>query len=173
MASNLKNLSESKGLPLIDTKGKQIAIITADWNEKITHSMRDAATQCFVDYGFHSDQISHYSVPGAFELPLAAKLILKQKAYDTILCIGCVIKGETKHDEYISNAVAQGIMNLGLASSIPIIFGVLTPNDEQQAIDRAGGRHGNKGVEAAHSALHMLALKSGIQQSKNPIGFGS
>jgi len=173
MASNLKNLSESKGLPHVEPKGKQIAIITADWNEKITHSMRDAATQCFVDYGFESSQISQYSVPGAFELPLAAKLILKQKTYDAILCIGCVIKGETKHDEYISNAVAQGIMNLGLASSIPIIFGVLTPNDEQQALDRAGGKHGNKGVEAAHSAIQMLALKSELSHSKNPIGFSS
>ena len=91
---------------------------------------------------------------------------------DAIICIGCVIKGETKHDEYISNAVASGIMNLSIVSGKPVIFGVLTTNDHQQALDRAGGKHGNKGIEAAHTALKMVNLSKEVKLgNKGKIGF--
>ena len=109
---------------------------------------------------------------GAFELPAAAKMLLSQKSLDAIICIGCVIKGETKHDEYISHAVANGLINLSLVSSKPIIFGVLTPNDMQQALDRSGGKHGNKGIEAAHTAIKMIHLANQIKNGdKKKIGF--
>ncbi|MBK7637227.1 MAG: 6,7-dimethyl-8-ribityllumazine synthase [Saprospiraceae bacterium] len=91
---------------------------------------------------------------------------------DAVICIGCVIKGETKHDEYISNAVATGIMNLSIVSGKPVVFGVLTPNDMQQAIDRSGGKYGNKGIEAAHTAIKMIHLAKEIKHGdKKQIGF--
>ena len=97
---------------------------------------------------------------------------MQNQKYDAIICIGCVIKGETSHNEYINNSVAMGLTNLGLASGIPCIFGVLTPNDEQQAIDRAGGKYGNKGVEAAVTAIRMATLKEDLKKSvKKSIGF--
>jgi 6,7-dimethyl-8-ribityllumazine synthase len=88
-----------------------------------------------------------------------------------VICLGCVIKGETNHNEYINQAVAMGLTNLSIATSVPCIFGVLTPNDEQQALDRAGGKHGNKGVEAAITAIRMAALKEGFKVSEKRIGF--
>jgi 6,7-dimethyl-8-ribityllumazine synthase len=116
--------------------------------------------------------MTQITVPGAFELPSGAKLLLSQLSLDAVVCIGCVIKGETKHDEYISQAVANGIMQLSLMSGKPVIFGVLTPLDMQQALDRAGGKYGNKGIEAAHTALQMIQLQADIKQKdKKGIGF--
>jgi 6,7-dimethyl-8-ribityllumazine synthase len=118
------------------------------------------------------ENIKTVQVPGTFELTVAAKILLQNQKYDAIICIGCVIKGETNHNEYINNSVALGLTNLGLASGIPCIFGVLTPNDEQQAIDRAGGKYGNKGVEAAVTAIRMSALKENLKKAeKKSIGF--
>ena len=97
-------------------------------------------------------------VPGAFELPMGARLLATSGKYDAIICLGCVIKGETKHDEYINNAVAHGIALLSLLLAKPIIYGVLTTNTLKQAQDRAGGKHGNKGVEAAEAAIQMATM---------------
>jgi 6,7-dimethyl-8-ribityllumazine synthase len=171
MSSKDKNLSHTiSALPEIDHA--KVAIITAEWNHEITFSMRDACLKELVKNGVSDDDVMHVTVPGAFELPSAAKMILTNGKWDAVICIGCVIKGETKHDEYISNAVAQGIMNLSIVSGKPIIFGVLTPNDMQQALDRAGGQHGNKGVEAAHTAIKMISLSKEIKNAeKKSIGF--
>ena len=114
--------------------------------------------------------IVHY-VPGAFELPLGARIVMGQHSIDAAICLGCVIKGETDHDVYINNAVAAGIMNLGLTSKKPVIFGLLTPNTKQQAIDRAGGKYGNKGVEAAKTAIKMVHLNDPDHHLKKSIGF--
>lgn len=171
MSSSHKNLSHSNDeLPtLTDTK---VGIVTAEWNQDITFSMRDACMDELQKYGLNADDIIHIKVPGAFELPTGAKLLLANHKMDAVICIGCVIKGETKHDEYISNAVAMGIMSLSVASGKPVVFGVLTPNDLQQAQDRAGGKYGNKGIEAAHTAIKMIQLAKDVKAlEKKKIGF--
>ena len=98
-------------------------------------------------------------VPGSFELPLGAQFMVKYKNVDSVICLGCVIQGETRHFEFICNSVAQSISDLCLSTKKPIVFGVLTTNDMDQAIARSGGKHGNKGIEAAQTALKMLSLK--------------
>ena len=172
MSSKNKNLS----VPAIDRLKKlenaKIGIVTAEWNSEITFAMRNACTDELKKYGCDDDNLMIIDVPGAFELPSGAKLLLANHKLDAVICLGCVIKGETKHDEYISNAVASGIMTLSVMSGKPVIFGVLTPNDMQQAIDRSGGKHGNKGIEAAHTAIKMIHLANDVKKlDKKKIGF--
>lgn len=172
MSSKDKNLSEPviEGVTL--PSGSKVGIVTAAWNEEITFSMRDACIDTLKESGLAKENLINITVPGAFELPTGAKLLLSQHSLDAVVCIGCVIKGETKHDEYISNAVAQGIMQLSLLSGKPVIFGVLTPNDWEQAKDRSGGKYGNKGVEAAHTAIQMIQLAKEVKTAdKKKIGF--
>jgi 6,7-dimethyl-8-ribityllumazine synthase len=171
MSSKEKNLSQ-RDEKTYDLSNALIAVITADWNREITHAMRDACIARLKEHGAVEANLSIYPVPGAFELPGAAKMVLGNQRIDAVICIGCVIKGETKHDEYISNAVAQGIVNLSIMSGKPIIFGVLTPNSQQQALDRAGGIYGNKGDDAANTCAQMLGLAKEIKNSdKKTIGF--
>lgn len=137
----------------------RIALITADWNPEVTHALRDGAIDYLVEQGLEKENLDLHTVPGAFELPLAAKWAATRKDIDAVICFGCIVQGETPHFEYISQACAQGIMNVNLSTDKPIIFGVLTTLDQQQALERAGGKHGNKGIEAAATALTMLAVK--------------
>jgi len=171
MASTLKNLSKYDADNLPDASEMKFGIVVSDWNERITHALYDGCIDSLCKHGAKEENIFTMQVPGAFELPFGAKTLLGQQKLDAVICLGCVIKGETRHDEYINTAVANGVMNLGLASSRPVIFGLLTPNDEQQALDRAGGKHGNKGVEAAITAIRMAALKSVKVEAKKQIGF--
>lgn len=173
MASALKNLSSYDENNIPDGKELSIGIVVADWNAHITHALYEGCHDTLTKHGVLADNIKTLQVPGTFELPTAARILLSSKSYDAVVCIGCVIKGETKHDEYINNAVAQGIVQLSIITSKPVIFGVLTPNDEQQALDRAGGKYGNKGVEAAVTALRMAHLQKGLRQTKPSIGFGA
>ena len=150
----------------------KLGIVDTEWNPEIIRSMKVSARNTLTEAGLSEDQWTELTVPGAFELPMGAKILLENGKYDAIICLGCVIKGETKHDEYISNAVAGGIMTLSVMSGKPVIFGVLTPNDHQQALDRAGGRHGNKGIEAAHTAISMIHLAADVKNAeKQKIGF--
>jgi len=110
-------------------------------------------------------------VPGSFELTAGATVLGTELRLDAIICLGCVIKGETNHDEYINHAVATGLTQLGIQTGKPHIFGLLTVLNEQQALDRAGGRHGNKGVEAAVTAIRMVALKYALRHDLRKIGF--
>ncbi|MEL6989390.1 MAG: 6,7-dimethyl-8-ribityllumazine synthase [Bacteroidota bacterium] len=165
-----KNLSEYNTEEIGDLSEVKFGLIVADWNPNITHSMFDAAKETLLKHGAKEDNLEIIQVPGTFELPAAARILIKRKAPDAIICIGCVIKGETAHNEYISNAVAQGLVQLSLVSGVPCIFGVLTPNDMEQAKDRAGGKHGNKGVEAAYTAIRMAELYKGEKKNKK-IGF--
>lgn len=172
MASASKNLSayDEKNIP----SGEEMSfgIVVSDWNAEITHALYEGCYDTLIKHGAKPDQIHTVQVPGAFELPSAAKMVAAYHNPDAVICIGCVIKGETKHDEYINNAVATGLTNLGMALGKPMIYGVLTPNNEEQAKDRAGGKHGNKGVEAAVTALRMAALKKELNKgSKRPLGF--
>lgn len=160
MASANKNLSVYDFETIPNGKSKKIGIVVSEWNSEITFSLLEACVSTLLNHGVKQKNIITAFVPGAFELPYGAQKILEQKLLkiDAVICIGCVIKGETKHDEYISHAVADGIMKLSLHYQKPVIFGVLTPNNQQQAIDRAGGKHGNKGTEAAITTLKLLNI---------------
>ncbi|WP_421800116.1 6,7-dimethyl-8-ribityllumazine synthase [Haliscomenobacter sp.] len=172
MASALKNLSHYDEDSLPSAADLRFGIAVADWNAKITHALYQGCLDTLLKHGAKEENIHMVQVPGSFELPSAARLLAGAHKLDAIVAIGCVIKGETNHNEYINNSVAMGLTNLSIATNIPCIFGVLTPNDEQQALDRAGGIHGNKGVEAGATAIRMAALKKQLQQGeKSKIGF--
>lgn len=158
MSSSLKNLSDYDHASIPSGKGKQIGIVVSEWNQKITFELMRGCTETLLQHGVQQEDIIISFVPGTFELPFAAKMLAKSNHLSGVVCIGCVIKGETKHDEYINHAVAQALQNLNLQFDIPFIFGVLTPNTDQQALDRAGGKYGNKGVEAAVTVLKMTSL---------------
>lgn len=158
MSALLKNLSEYNVSEIPDASEFSFAIVVADYNSDITYPMLRGCIETLLAHGADEQFILVQHVPGAFELPIAAQVLIENNELNAVICLGCVITGETKHDEYISNAVANGLMKLGLDFSIPVIFGVLTPQTQEQAQARAGGKHGNKGVEAAISAIKMAQL---------------
>ena len=172
MASALKNLSSYDDHDIPDATERRFGIVVADWNKEITHALYKGCYTTLTKHGAKEDNIHVIQVPGTFELPAAARILAKRETLDAVICIGCVIQGETKHNEYINNAVAQGLVNLSIATGLPAIFGVLTPNTLEQAQDRAGGKHGNKGVEAATTALRMAALYRERSAKNKGIGFG-
>ena len=155
---------------LPDGSSFKIGIVVSEWNADITNALLEGAKETLLKAGVLEDNIEVLYVPGSFELPWGARQIMKPGKRDAVICLGCIIQGETKHDEYIASAVASGIMQLGLMSGIPVIFGVLTTNTEEQAKDRAGGKHGNKGSEAAVAALQMAIVRSGDTTTKKRIG---
>ena len=169
MAKKKKNLSDQEGLP--DGSKYKVGIAVSKWNPEITNSLLAAAKETLLKANVLEENITVVFVPGSFELPIAAKMLLQTEGFDGIIALGCVIKGETSHNEYINNAVANGLTQLSLVSGKPCIFGVLTPNDMQQALDRTGGRYGNKGDEAAATLLHMIALKKSLSEPKSKIGY--
>ncbi len=173
MASALKNLSDYDEATIPSAESMTFGIVVAEWNAHITHAMYEACHSTLLKHGALEENIHTLQVPGSFELPAGARILAGQHIVDAVICLGCVIKGETNHDEYISNAVANGLVNLSIASGRPYIFGLITTNNEQQALDRAGGKHGNKGVEAAVAAIRMAALKrgGGTGAGKRKIGF--
>lgn len=163
MATNLKNLSDFSHTSIPSGKDYKIAIIVAEWNAAITGALYNGALNTLIKQEVNEEDILSLSVPGTFELAGAADILLsKRKHIDAVICIGCVIQGDTKHFDFICEAAAQGITNVGVKYSKPVIFGVLTTNDEQQAIDRAGGKHGNKGDEAAITALKMIEYSKAL-----------
>lgn len=165
MASELKNLSiyTDTGIAHQDANHSlKIGIAVSEWNQEITANLAEGAIETIKKYGYNDDDIIVRSVPGSFELPLAAAYLIKNHKCDAVVCLGCVIQGDTKHFDYVCSGVTQGIMNVNLEFKTPVAFGLLTTNNQQQAIDRAGGRLGNKGIEAAAAALKMLALKKGL-----------
>jgi 6,7-dimethyl-8-ribityllumazine synthase len=162
MATNLKNLSSTNLQASELFPNLQIALVVADWNPEITHSMRDAALEFLREAGLKNQNLHVHAVPGTFELPLAAQWMAAQENIDAVIAIGCVIQGETRHFDFICSACADGITQVGLKTNKPVIFGVLTTNNLQQAQDRSGGIHGNKGIEAAETALKMCLLKNSV-----------
>lgn len=159
MATILKNLSDYDPGKIPSGKGKRIAIVVAEWNSEITFALRDGALATLRKQGVTENDIVISYVPGAFELTLGALLAGEREETDAVICLGCVIKGDTPHFDYICQGVTYGITELNISLGKPVIFGVLTTNDLQQAQERAGGKHGNKGDEAAVTALKMLGLK--------------
>ncbi len=156
MASNLKNLSEYSDRNTGGMEEKQFGIVVAEWNDPVTNALLEGTLETLIEQGSKKENINVHYVPGSFELSLGAQFLAQKDTIDAVICLGCVIQGETRHFDFICDAVAQGITNVGLKYNKPIIFGVLTTNSQQQALDRAGGKHGNKGEEAAITAVKML-----------------
>jgi 6,7-dimethyl-8-ribityllumazine synthase len=158
MSSALKNLSDFTTDNLPDVSGKIFAIVVSEWNTDVTHALYTGAYDTLLKYGAKEENIISAKVPGSFELSLGAQKMAQQTNIDAVICLGCVIQGETRHFDFICQAVADGITNVSLKFDKPVIFGVLTPNTQDQALDRAGGKHGNKGDEAAITAIKMLGI---------------
>ena len=151
---------------------KRVGIVVSSYHRQITGPLLEGAVESLLAEGVEDKNVTVAWVPGAWELPMAARrLIACHTHYDAVICLGCVIKGETSHNEYINQSVATALANMSIATGKPFIFGVLTPNDQAQALDRAGGKHGNKGVEAGVTAIRMAALKQKYSNSKHKIGF--
>jgi 6,7-dimethyl-8-ribityllumazine synthase len=163
MATQLKNLSDFSHTTIPSGANYKIAIAVAEWNAEITGALYKGAYDTLIKYGVKEDNIVSVAVPGSFELTSAADILLKKDAdLDAVICLGCVIQGDTKHFDFICDAVAHGITQVSVRYSKPVIFGVLTTNDQQQAIDRAGGKLGNKGDEAAITAIKMADLSANL-----------
>lgn len=158
MSSAHKNLSVFSIDNLPDVSSKRFAIVVAEWNSEVTEKLFEGAYQTLLDYGVAAQNIIRGNVPGSFELSFGSQIFAQKSDIDAVIALGCVIQGETKHFDFICNAVAHGITDVSLKYNKPVIFGVLTPNTQQQALDRAGGIHGNKGDEAAITAIKMLGL---------------
>jgi 6,7-dimethyl-8-ribityllumazine synthase len=159
MATSLKNLSEFDSAAIPKGDKFSVGIVVSRWNEQITGALYKGAFDALIDAGVKPKNITTLYVPGTFELPLAAQYLAKKDKTDAVITLGCVIQGETRHFDFICDAAANGVMNVSLAHNKPVIFGVLTTNNLEQAQERAGGKHGNKGIEAAVTALQMIALK--------------
>lgn len=171
-SSNIKKSgSNLDNVVIDDIHSIKIGVVQSQWNELITNKLLEGAKKTLLDKGINPDHLLVHQVPGAFELPIGAKFLLNHTKLDAVICLGCVIKGHTDHDKYINHAVANGITQLGLLSNVPIIYGVLTPNNEEQALERAGGSEGNKGAEAAQTALSMIQLKKKLHPEKKSIGY--
>tara|TARA_B100001059_G_scaffold120994_1_gene121074 strand:+ start:148 stop:630 length:483 start_codon:yes stop_codon:yes gene_type:complete len=157
MATTNNNLSDFNKESLPDSSKMKIGIVISQWNNKITNGLYNGALSTLIKSGVSENNIEKIEVPGSFELIFGAK-ILCRKDVDAIICLGSVIQGETKHFDYVCQAVSNGIKDLNISLEIPVIFGVLTDNTMEQAINRSGGKHGNKGVEAAVTAIKMVHL---------------
>lgn len=163
MATQLKNLSDFSHTTIPDASPYKFAIAVAEWNAVITGNLYKGALKKLLQHGVDENNILSVAVPGSFELTAAAELILNKHPHlDAVICLGCIIQGETRHFDFICDAVAHGITQVGIKHNKPVIFGVLTTNDQQQAIDRAGGKYGNKGDEAAITAIKMAELAATI-----------
>jgi 6,7-dimethyl-8-ribityllumazine synthase len=156
------NLSEYDPTLVPDASEMRFAIVVADWNSEITFALLKGAEETLIKHGADSINIIVKHVPGSFELTLGAQYVAENEDVDAIICLGCVIQGETPHFTYICQGVAMGITQLNIDYNIPFIFGVLTTDNLQQAKERSGGRLGNKGDEAAITAIKMAALQKGI-----------
>ncbi|KAG0492203.1 hypothetical protein HPP92_005307 [Vanilla planifolia] len=143
---------------LTDTKGLRFAVVVARFNEIITNPLLEGALQTFRQYSVKEEDITVVKVPGSFEIPVVAQKLGQSGAYHAIICIGAVIRGDTTHYDAVANSAASGVLNAGLSCGVPCIFGVLTCDDMEQAINRAGGKSGNKGAEAALTAIEMASL---------------
>ena len=164
MATKNKNLSafDSKKVP--SGRGKKIGIVVSEWNHEITEGLKKGAFEALIECGTYERDILIEYVPGAFELPLGAKLILESKDVDAVIAIGCVVRGETAHFDYVCQGVTQGIQEVNLQYNKPVMFCVLTDDKIKQSKARSGGGLGNKGVEAAIGALKMLGLQDRLKK---------
>lgn len=156
MASNLKNLSDFCHLEIPNGQGMKVGICVAQWNKEITDALLKGAVETLIKNNVNEEDIITLPVPGTFELTLGCQNLLEYTDVDAVIAIGCVIQGDTRHFDFICNSVTQGITELNIKYNQPVIFGVLTVNNLQQALDRCGGSLGNKGDEAAVTAIQMI-----------------
>ena len=162
MATENKNLSHYNLEDVPSAEGMKIGIVVSEWNANITENLFSGAHEALVECGCKSEDIIRKNVPGSFELPLAAQFLLESKNVDAVICLGSVIQGETKHFDYVCQTTSNGIKDVSLKYNKAVIFGVLTDNTMQQAIDRSGGKHGNKGIEASITAIKMVSLMKNL-----------
>ncbi len=146
----------------LNAKDKKIAIVVARFNDFITGKLKDGAIDCLLRHGASDDHITIIWVPGSFELPYIAAKIADSKKYDAVICLGAVIRGETPHFDYIASETAKGIAKIAIDKSFPVIYGIITADTLEQAIERAGAKQGNKGFQAALTAIEMISLYSKI-----------
>lgn len=149
-------LTSGKTKSAVNLAKKKFAIVVAEWNEEITEALYEGAIASLLAHGVKQKHIIRKNVPGSYELTLGALWMAEEKSIDAVICLGCVIQGDTPHFDYICQAVALGITEVNIKTKKPVIFGVLTTLNQQQALDRAGGKLGNKGEEAALTAIKML-----------------
>lgn len=162
MATNLKSLSDFSHIEVPSAKAYTFGIIVSQWNAQVTGALYEGAYLALLKHGAIVENIQTIKVPGSFELTSGADLLLANTNVDAVICLGCVIQGETPHFTFICDAVANGVSNVSIKHNKPVIFGVLTTDNLQQALDRAGGKHGNKGEEAAVTAIMMAEIKSSL-----------
>lgn len=167
MATANKNLSNYDKNTIPNCKNFRFGIVVSEWNEKITEGLCNGAIEALIDCGTLPENIIRWNVPGSFELIYGSKKMIESQNCDAVIAIGSVIKGETQHFDFVCDGVTQGIKDLNVIYDIPVIFCVLTDNNEQQSIDRSGGKHGNKGTEAAIAAIKMAFLRKEVNRFDN------
>lgn len=160
MATALHNLSSYNPREIPNGTGKRIGIVVSEWNSSVTGNLLQGACDTLAKFGVQPEDIIVEWVPGSFELTFGAKTMIERIAPDAIIILGCVIQGETPHFTYVCQGVTQGATDLNIKYNVPVIYGLLTTFTLEQAKARAGGRHGNKGDEAAVTALKMIALNN-------------
>ncbi len=148
---------------MLTAQNLNVAIVTGRFNELITHKLLEGAKDCLLRHGIEESSITETWVPGAFEIPLAAKKLAETKKFDAIICLGAIIRGSTAHFDHVANAATKGIADVNMTTGIPTIFGVLTTDTIEQAIERAGTKAGNKGWESALTAIEMANLLRRIE----------
>lgn len=159
MATAEHHLSSYDPTSVPSGAGRRFALVVSEWNREITDALRRGARETLLKHGVVEADIVETWVPGSFELALGAQLLLEKGGLDGVVCLGSVVRGETPHFDFVCQGATQGIMAVGLKFGLPVIFGLLTDDTMQQALDRSGGKHGNKGVDCAVAVLKMVALK--------------
>lgn len=153
--------------PNLNAAGMRFALVVSRYNEFVTERLVQAASETICRHGGSEESITQYIVPGAWEIPIVAQRVAQRGDVDAIVCLGCVIRGQTPHFDYIAGGAAQGAMRVALDTGIPVAFGVITADTLEQAIDRAGGKAGNKGAEAALAAIETAALLREIERGRS------
>ena len=160
MATAGKNLSDYNKAKMPNAENMVFGIVVSEWNENVTEGLCKGAIDALLENNVSANNIDRLDVPGSYELIYGSKHLVNTKKYDAVIAIGSVIQGETKHFDFVCQGVTQGIKELNIIQDTPVIFCVLTDNNMQQAVDRSGGKHGNKGTEAAVAAIRMAAIKN-------------
>jgi len=152
--------------PQLDGRGLRMAVVVARFNHRFTERLLEGALECLREHGVADDDVQVAHVPGAFEIPLCARVLARSGRFDAVVCLGAVIRGETAHFEYVSASVASGISQVALETDLPVIFGVLTTETEEQTLARAGKRTANKGWESAAAAIEMVHVLRGLRHGE-------
>jgi 6,7-dimethyl-8-ribityllumazine synthase len=153
-----------------DASERRFAVVAASFNEIVVSKLVEGALACFRSHGLSDDDLVVAWVPGAFELPLAARRLAESGRFDAVVCLGAVVRGETAHFDFVAGEAARGIQRVAGETGVPVLFGVLTTDTMQQALDRAGGSHGNKGWDSAMSAMQMAGVLEQIAAAAHPEG---